>query len=543
MAEQGTGYIRKSTGLVRSGSFHDLFVFGLSSVSPFPMGLAVGLFWAFAVFPRTNIIAAIIWGIVISFGGWISFGLLSAIMPRVGGDYLYVSRIVHPALGFVSNFGAFFSSCMAAGYWTAWYTQIGIGPAFSIFGTLTGHPGLVALGTEIVKPLWVVLIGVVMIALMAWAQSAGVKKTLRVQNICFYIGLVGFAVAIVVMLATSRDTFVAAFNSFAQKYTNDPDSYNLFIKTAGDAGLTYPSKMGFDPLSTLGSIYIAGGIISYTFWTAYLAGEMKSAQSVRRQVGLMAGSGVATGILLILCTLLFMKVVGSDFFFAVNYLNVATPDKYVLPVKPWYNFFAAMIAANPVVSAIIAFTFFFFLFPGTFINVAMAVRALFAWSFDGLMPYKLSEVNEKTHSPIIAIVVISVLTLGATIWTALSATFFTVWGVAILFAYLPILFVGISAILLPFRRKEFYDSSLLGKSAAGKVWLIIGGIWAILEVALIMFLGFRFSSPLGWTSWWMILLAVVALFVFGFGFYYIARAVRKGQGRDLGLVYKQIPPE
>jgi amino acid transporter len=159
------------------------------------------------------------------------------------------------------------------------------------------------------------------------------------------------------------------------------------------------------------------------------------------------------------------------------------------------------------------------------------------------MPYKLSAVNEKTHSPIIAIVIISVLTLGATIWTALSATFFTVWGIAILFAYLPILFVGIAAIALPFRRKEFYAASLLGKSNAGKTWLIIGGVWAILEVALIMFLGFRFSSQLGWTSWWMILLAVAGLFVFGYGFYYIAKAVRKGQGRDLSLVYKQIPPE
>ncbi len=41
----------------------------------------------------------------------------------------------------------------------------------------------------------------------------------------------------------------------------------------------------------------------------------------------------------------------------------------------------------------------------------------------------------------------------------------------------------------------------------------------------------------------MVLLAVAVLFVFGFAFYYIAKAIRKGQGRDLSLVYKQIPPE
>jgi len=195
------------------------------------------------------------------------------------------------------------------------------------------------------------------------------------------------------------------------------------------------------------------------------------------------------------------------------------------------------------VSLIIAVTFVFFIWPGTFINVAMVVRALFAWSFDGLVPYKWSEVNERTHSPILAIVIMSVLTLATTIWTALSATFFTVWGVAILFAYLPILFVGISAITLPFRRKEFYNSSILGKSNAGKAWLVIGGILAILEVALIVFLGFKFSAPLGWKSWWMVLLAVSGAFAFGYGIYYLAKAIRKKRGIDLALVYKQIPPE
>ncbi|MCL5985593.1 MAG: amino acid permease [Actinobacteria bacterium] len=543
MAEQYTGYVRKSTGLVRTGSFTDMFVFGLSSVSPFPVGLAVGIFWAFAVFPRTNIIAACLWGILISIGGWITFSLLATVMPRVGGDYLYVSRILHPALGFTSNLMVFFSTAMAVGFWTAWYAQIGIGPMVSIFGTLINSDAWVAAGAAITKPLWVILIGVVMLALMAWVQALGLKKALIVENICFFIGLLGFVIAVIVMLITSRETFVAAFNSFAQKYTNDPDSYNYIIKTAAEAGLQYPSQMGYSGISTLGTIYITGGLISYTWWTTYLAGEMKAASSVKRQFAVVMGTGALNGVLLALFTGLFIKVVGSDFFFAANYLNVGAPDQYPLPVQPWYNFFAALIANNPVVSFIIAFTFVFLIWPGVFINVAMVIRALFAWSFDGLVPYKWSEVNERTHAPVIAIVIMSALGVLGLVWTALSATFFTVWGTAILFAYLPILFVGIAAIALPFRRKEFYNNSPLGKSNAGKFWLIIGGILSIAEVIFILFLGFRFSAELGWKAWWVLLLAIILAFVIAFVVYYVMKSVRAKQGKDLTLVYKQIPPE
>ena len=36
-------------------------------------------------------------------------------------------------------------------------------------------------------------------------------------------------------------------------------------------------------------------------------------------------------------------------------------------------------------------------------NTFMPIRTLFAWSFDRLLPERLSDVNERTHSPVLAI--------------------------------------------------------------------------------------------------------------------------------------------
>ena len=33
-------------------------------------------------------------------------------------------------------------------------------------------------------------------------------------------------------------------------------------------------------------------------------------------------------------------------------------------------------------------------------NTFMPIRSVFAWSFDRLLPERLAEVNERTHSPV-----------------------------------------------------------------------------------------------------------------------------------------------
>src|SRR5581483_8328998 len=108
-------FSRNATGLVREVSAVSAIAF-IASAIPVGVALSIVLFGVFLAFPGANIIV----GILITFatipvvGG--TFALLSATMPRIGGDYLFCSRIVHPALGMASNFQQFVSVMMSVAF-------------------------------------------------------------------------------------------------------------------------------------------------------------------------------------------------------------------------------------------------------------------------------------------------------------------------------------------------------------------------------------------------------------------------------------------
>src|SRR5947208_11207996 len=96
-------FARKATGLVREASALDMYVFSMASTGPFGLNLALGLFYALATFPHTNVVVALLIATGLSVYSWIMMALLTASIPRVGGDYAFVSRITHPAIAMMGN--------------------------------------------------------------------------------------------------------------------------------------------------------------------------------------------------------------------------------------------------------------------------------------------------------------------------------------------------------------------------------------------------------------------------------------------------------
>jgi hypothetical protein len=84
----------------------------------------------------------------------------------------------------------------------------------------------------------------------------------------------------------------------------------------------------------------------------------------------------------------------------------------------------ASIAANDSVFALlIAVSFLFWNLPAMFPNTFMPVRAIFSWSFDRILPSRLSDVSERTHAPIPAIIVASIIVAAILTWSVLSSSF------------------------------------------------------------------------------------------------------------------------
>ena len=95
-------FARKSSGLIREFGIFDTFSF---NVIGYALGLVLAItpFFAGALFPGANIFLILVIGTIFALFNGLTYSLLSAVMPRSGGEYVYNGRILHPAVGFMAN--------------------------------------------------------------------------------------------------------------------------------------------------------------------------------------------------------------------------------------------------------------------------------------------------------------------------------------------------------------------------------------------------------------------------------------------------------
>lgn len=542
--ESESVFVRKSTGLVREATFFDTLIFNLACASSLTAGLSVSLFWAFSVYPRSNILLAILLAPVLCLGVYVTWAMLSSAIPRAGADYTWVSRLVHPLVGWISSFCTFWSNTFALVWWAMAVTSVALTPTFMIWGTLTGSEAMLNLGQTLTQPLPSLIVGLVFIVLVGAVSIWGLRKSLIVQNVSYIIAFVGLGLAILVMLFTTQSGFIQQFNAFAESYTGMADSYHHIIETARQNGLTSIAQAGFSASQTVKALYIVLLLMIWTFGSAYLAGEMKGASDTSRQVLSMAGAGFIEMGLVALTTWLFFRVTGFEFFRALNYVHDAVPDQYPFPGPPFYSLISSIIAGNPLVRAIIVFSIIGTTFPGAYILLTINVRAMFAWAFDGLMPYKLAEVDERTHTPVVAIAVNCVIWFLLLIWALFaSGGFFQVWSLIALFGFVYIGLVGLAGALFPYTQPKLYRDSAADISIFGLPLITIAGV---LDMAVCIFASILLlTSPelLGGPGVAQVFITTAVGILIAIVIYYLAKLIRRQQGVDLDLVYKEIPPE
>jgi amino acid transporter len=189
-------------------------------------------------------------------------------------------------------------------------------------------------------------------------------------------------------------------------------------------------------------------------------------------------------------------------------------------------------------------------YAGTILAMNVAIfftlaRNLFAWSFDRVMPSSFADVNERTHTPIKATVVMIVVALiyayVAVYQFGLMAALFS-YGVAGIF--LAFIIVAVSAVVYPYRRKDLFESAdpIAKKKLLGVPLLSLLGVLSIITSLIVVYS--IILPAIGGSSFLSILVeGIIPTFIIGAIIYAIAYAARKGQGIDLSVLGKEIPPE
>ena len=147
---QDFNFTRNATGLVREVSMWDALI-----MNTLGMNVAVGsvflLLQAPAIFPGGSMVLSVVIGTVI-----MAFTLLwvysefAAAMPRSGGDYVFVSRALHPFLGWLLSWS---QGIWLIFFWigfNAWFALTFAAPTAMItIGTVTGSHGWITAANDL----------------------------------------------------------------------------------------------------------------------------------------------------------------------------------------------------------------------------------------------------------------------------------------------------------------------------------------------------------------------------------------------------------
>jgi APA family basic amino acid/polyamine antiporter len=532
-------FVRKSTGLVREASALDAVIYNAVFSAPVGATLAWGVFFALSAFPGADLVWATIISFVLNVPVLIMMALLASSMPRTGGDYVWVSRILSPPLATISNFGAALSAMIGATFWARYFPVFALGPVLVTLGVIFGNDTLQNWGTSFqTDTAWIFAGGLAMIVLMTAIHIAGIRTTFRWQNVFWIIASLGTFLAFVVLLVGTNSDFTKNFNDLNQKFGGgDTQAVIAAAKAEG----AHADVTNWN--ATLPTIFAIMVFMMWNWWSVYLAGELKSAANRGRQLNIMFGALIWDVVFIVLGVVLLFKVTGYDFMVAVN---TAGNEAYKVPTGPWYHFMASLVYNVPILTILIVGSFLFWRMPAMVGNTFMPIRTVFAWAFDRLLPEKLSEVNERTHSPVPAILLVMGLVTAMLAWSVVSTDFATWLALGVLAGVVCVVIVGVAAFVFPDRRPDLYRASPANVSFAGIPVLKIVSVLSILVMLFLTWLTLAYpalalygdSKNVWWVPAFMAGIVVVGLVV-----YYGAKFVRRSQGIDVDLVYRELPPE
>src|SRR6185312_6705179 len=538
-----THFARRATGFVRDVKVRDAVIFNVLPACP-GLVMAVSVFWVLSSFAEVNVYVAILITALCSFLISGAFGLLSQIMPRSGADYILISRSLHPALAVGSSILIGTSSMIAMGYWGVFTAKICIGPMLTMVGVAANSSTLQSWGTTVTSNGWSMAIGLIEIAVLALVMAYGMRLMMRVQLWLFALGSIGFIVAAITLLTTSRSSFISSYNDYARPFTHRADTYHFFIAKANGAGVNLST--GTDWHNT---IVASGAFIAFGVWVLFstnLAGEIRQAGTRNNWYSMLGGLACTFVPILIMIALLY-HTVGQTFLTAVNGVS-GDPTVYTLPNAPWWITLVAAIHTNTIFVAFLGLTFVAWAPLIVYIQIVQPVRALFAWSFDQV-------IHERTHTPVFTLALITVCSIPFLYMAAYSANFLKVVALSTIVGFPTFVLVGIGAILFPYRRRPAYEASVSNISFLGLPLLVYFGIGSILAGLFGAWLWFAYPSlglPRAGDSLAAQLLTspfrgglALVLFdlILGAIIYYAGKAWRASQGIDLSLNYLEIPPE
>ena len=536
-------FVRKATGLVREIGFWTAAIIVFCNVIGLGWQKRLFQFTGPAIVPETSYVAGIppvtmsflIVGIIVLLTVFM-FAVLGAAMPRSGGGYVYISRIIHPSVGFLASWLEYFSIAVSWGL---------IGTA--VFEAILIYAWIAGWGTAWATAESLLIGGMIIVILFTGVAYFGTSMVGKLLQFMFVVPAILTIVLYGVLLTATPQAMEAGVKALTGVAPTQ------FTQMALDQGMATAYKgdyWGAMATASIGTYWAFIGFAASTF----VGGEVKEAgKSLPRTL-------FAANIIIVLlyvsisyvvahAAMLVGNVSGYSFFSAYAFLSYGGGTLPAGVGKAWMPNIAGFTAAGSGMQWFLPLIPIFAVFwvandiPPFIITSS---RIIFAMSFDRVLPEKLSQVNEKWHSPTLAIV--------ATMFVAFIGNFaesdiFVKYPIPVITQYINsgggvtatdiwdtlfFLLASFAGMMFVFRRKDIYDKS---PYKPGK-WVVAGvGLAAtVANIYLLYLVTVGWFVPEPWI--FTVVLAVVGMAIY---FYYRSKGSRVGV--DYATIYAEIPPE
>ena len=509
-------FTRASSGLVRQVSTSDTIYYGAMAIT---IAYMVFIVTAWPSYPGSSMELATL---LVVIGGCllgVVYALFASVYPRSGGEYVFLSRVVHPSVGFVISFLQAFWYAFYFGLNGAFFAIYGLAPLFTVLGIQWHNSGLTSTGTWFASHNGIFITGSVLVVFIGYMVYRGMRGFFRMQRWAGLLALGSVLLTIIILAlgAAGALHFATDFNAVAGR-----GAYAAVARAGANPG--------FSTLATFDFMVWPAFSILFSVNMVSFSGEVKN---VRRGplIGIV-GSMIVTGVLMIVLMFLGRGAFGDRFL-------QAAPTSPKVPVPPFLNVFAFLLGNNGLLTILMSLWVIFVIPFALGSNVIYSSRAMLAWGLDGVAPGPFANVSQRRHTPVFAIITLVALAeiaLAVFTYTTLVAILSGFLGFAIAF-----LVVAIAGVFFPFTHRDTLERSP-ANIRVGRVPLMT--ICGVLAIPFLAFIAYRTATDkaLGANAHISLIVNGV-LIAIGFGWFYALRWFRRRHGEDVDRRFKEIPIE
>ncbi len=537
MAANEIVFVRRASGLVRELDWYDVFIWVLAT--PAASGMT---YYAVRVLGDPscyggNLVLAFFLAGLLFLPLMLACMLIATSFPRSSSLYVFVSRVVHPVLGYLPFWYYIIGggAAMASGL----ILYIGVkalgGPLYTA-GVMSNNAFLIALGEATSSPANQMCIAAVLVAI-AWAINMfGMRVVKWFMRVATIIPLAVTIITLAGFAFLGPDGGLSRFDAVFGEGT---------ARRIMEIGLGKAPVSGLSPLEPAGLLAGTYGMLLYTLWAwsglevvTFVGSEVKSpSRSYLR--GYLLGYAAVMALYLVNAFLV-PWAFNYDFIASYAYLQRNYPDvlSEVLggraPPEASVPFFASIAFGSPIAAIIIGIAYFLW-YLNTVVPIWVAgVRGFFSMAFDRVLPERIAEVSARFAAPTWANHVTALLAVLGAAMAYLEDLGVAIAGAAISFLdfslFLFVWPVGLALMLVPWIRPDLFNQMVISSRAlcvALGAILFAEGWWLMLYTS--------YPDPL-------VQIVNISVGTAGMAIFAYSTAKNRARGIDVTMVYAQIPP-